>query len=235
MKINKDIKKNTRKSLIEKRLKYLEENDCDASYFDITMGCMFSSKTSHLLSVIESAGRVDSVLYINHLSDSRTSSAISTHSLSKDITKVVSDMNGEAVKLERLKDYPLERLINQNGTLKFSTICIDEAQFFKDLKKTVTFFVDILSVPFIYITGLDGTSTRKNFGDIHKLIPLADSYTKLKNAQCEICAQSKKHKHALFTHKFAGDLKNVIEIGNSNKYMPVCRKCFNKLNNFHKF
>lgn len=231
MKTNKNIKKNnSRKSLIEKRLKYLEENECEQSELHIILSCMFGGKTSYLLSVIESAGRVDPVLYINHLSDSRSSNAISTHSTSKDIARVVSDMNGEAVKLERLKDYPLERLINENGSLKFSTITIDEAQFMKDLEPTVKFFVDVLNVPFVYVAGLDGDSNRKNFGKIHKLIPLADSYTKLKNARCEICAKSRKHKHALFTHKFAGDSKNIIDIGASEKYLPVCRLCYNKLN-----
>ena len=138
MKKNISKKNNSRKSLIEKRLKYLEENDYDASYLDVTMGCMFSAKTSYLLSIIESAGKVGRVLYINHLSDSRNATgAISTHSKSRDIQKLVTEMNGEAVKLQRLKDYPIDRLINQDGTLKFETLAVDEAQFFPDLKKTI--------------------------------------------------------------------------------------------------
>lgn len=229
--MEKNIKKNvSRKSLIAKRLKYLEEHPHEDSELHMILSCMFGGKTSHLLSIIESAGRVDSVLYINHLSDSRTSTAISTHSTSKDIAKVVSEMNGEAVKLQKLKDYPLERLINDDGSLKFGSICVDESQFFKDLNKTVRFFVDVLEVPFVYVAGLDGDAKKNNFGQIHKLIPDADSYTKLKNARCEMCAKSKKHKHALFTYKFAGDNKNTIDVGGDNKYMPVCRGCYNLLN-----
>lgn len=226
-------KKNvSRKSLIEKRLKYLEENkDYDASYLDVTMGPMFSAKTSHLLSIIESAGKVGRVLYINHLSDSRNStSAISTHSKSRDIQKLVSEMNGEAVKLQRLKDYPIERLINEDGTLKFESVTVDEAQFFPDLKKTITFFVDVLNIPFVYVAGLDGSAKRKKFGQITDLIHDADSYTKLKNARCEVCAKNKKHKLALFSHKIDGSNKNTIDVGGADKYVPLCRKCWNSLN-----
>lgn len=232
MKKNISKKNNSRKSLIEKRLKYLEENEHKASELHIILSCMFGGKTSHLLSVIESAGRVEPVLYINHLSDTLRSgaNAISTHSKSRDIPKLVSEMNGEAVKLEKLKDYPLKRLINIDGSLKFSCICLDEIQFFKDLEPMVKFYVDVLNVPYVYCAGLDGDSNRKNFGKVHKLIPIANSYTKLLNARCEMCAKSKKYEHALFTHKFAGNSKNTIDVGGDDKYEPLCRKCWNLLN-----
>lgn len=218
-------------NLIEVRKKYLEVTPYDnKAELHIILGSMFSGKTSYLLSIIETAGRVDKVLYINHLSDNlrNKGNLISTHSSSKNIEKVISEMNGEAIMLNKILDYPLENLINTDGTLKFSTACIDEIQFFTDLKEAVELFVDVLCIPYVYVVGLDGDSNRENFGEVHKLIPQADSYIKLKT-RCELCAKSKKHEYALFTHKFDKNTDQIV-IGGSDKFIPLCRKCWNQLN-----
>lgn len=90
-------------------------------------------------------------------------------------------------------------------------------------------FVDVLKIPYVYAAGLDGDANRVNFGQLHQLIPLADTYMKLKITRCQICAKDKKHEYALFTHCFKKNGEQT-NIGGSDKYIPVCRNCYLELN-----
>ena len=59
--------------------------------------------------------------------------------------------------------------------------------------------------------------------------PLSDTYTKL-TAWCLECAnRSKKRTPAPFTHRICGG-EELEEAGGIDKYIPVCRSCFIKLN-----
>jgi thymidine kinase len=97
-----------------------------------------------------------------------------------------------------------------------STILINEAQFFLGL---APFVKDMLSQgKTVYLYGLDGDFKQEEFGDILKLIPLADTYTKL-YAVCERC-QGK----AAFSKRLSA---NTHQYGPHDSYIPVCRACLN--------
>ena len=96
----------------------------------------------------------------------------------------------------------------------------EEAQFFKDLYEFVKELVDEYNKNVI-VVGLDGDSDRKNFGDIHKLLPICDDIVKLK-AYCSICRNGVR---AIFSKRIS-DSKEKILVGSERDYIAVCRKCY---------
>ena len=95
-----------------------------------------------------------------------------------------------------------------------SILLINEAQFFPDL---VPFVKDMMDKgKTVYVYGLDGDFKQKEFGDILRLIPLADTYTKL-YAICEGCSEK-----ASFSKRLSS---NTIQYGPHDSYIPVCRAC----------
>ena len=69
--------------------------------------------------------------------------------------------------------------------------------------------------------GLDGDSNQAKFGHITDLIPLCDKVKKLKSV-CNLCGNK-----AIFTKQKLSnaDTSNQIDIGGSEKYIAVCRRC----------
>lgn len=106
----------------------------------------------------------------------------------------------------------------------YDIIIIDEGQFFKNLKDKVLHWVEKLN-KYIIIGGLDSDFLRNPIGDIIKLIPYADDYIKLK-ATCNHCIDGTK---AIFSHKFKNKSK-IVEIGEHNLYIPLCRKHYLEAN-----
>jgi thymidine kinase len=97
-------------------------------------------------------------------------------------------------------------------------VIIDEGQFYGDLYEKVRVWADTLPIH-IVVTGLDGDSDRKPFGDILKLIPLAEEVERL-SALCSVC------KDGTLAH-FSKALilkEEQVSIGGANCYVPVCRK-----------
>ncbi len=75
-----------------------------------------------------------------------------------------------------------------------------------------------------YIAGLNLTSEKKVFGKMGDLMCIADNI-EIMTSICEIC----KSEDAIFTY-FKGKKDIDIVVGDS-QYIPVCRQCYNKLNN----
>lgn len=186
---------------------------------DIMLGSMFSGKSSALLrklSQLESMG--EKVLYINHSIDIREETKYSTHCR---LTK------GRELTFDSIK---LSTLFLTENIKSYDVIGIDEAQFFGE---DLISFVDSLlkNKKYVIVVGLDGTADRKPFGYILQLIPLADNVAKL-HAYCRHCYSSTKSlTTAIFSHKLSIENKNKdVDVGASEKYIPVCRKCYEELN-----
>jgi thymidine kinase len=101
-------------------------------------------------------------------------------------------------------------------------IIVDEGQFFEDLFDFVTTATD-LNDKHVIVVGLNGDSNRENFGDIYKLYPLADKI----NLLTAMCIKCKNGTPGIFSKKIVNDT-NQTDVGSTDKYIPVCRKCFNK-------
>lgn len=173
-------------------------------------GCMFSGKTSALINVAKMNKLLDkNVIVINYDQDTRYNSTdkVMTHSgMSFDCVPCAKDL------LFMLKE---DRIV-ENADV----ICINEGQFFDHLVDFCNSMCNIGKE--VHVCGLDGDYLRRPFGEILNLIPVCDTYTKL-HALCMSC---KNGNYASFTKKITNS-NNLIEIGSTEMYIPVCRKCYN--------
>ena len=96
-------------------------------------------------------------------------------------------------------------------------IAIDEAQFFNDLYDFVLHCENMKKT--VIISGLDGDSDRKPFGQILQCIPLSDSVVKLKSYDMI----NKDGTSAIFTMRINKNEKNQVSVGGKDKYISVSR------------
>ena len=82
----------------------------------------------------------------------------------------------------------------------------------------------------VIVSGLTGDSNRENFGNILTLTTKADKFDLL-HASCIKCAEETNGRalDAIFTHRISNDMSQ-INIGGSDKYIPLCRKHYISLN-----
>lgn len=111
----------------------------------------------------------------------------------------------------------------------YTTIGIDEAQFFPDLVVQVLQWVD--QGKHLYLSALNGDANQNRFGDLDQLLPHVDR-CKFLTAICRRCLdetttpitpESLKSMRAPFTIRIGG-LANQIDVGGLDKYIPVCRR-----------
>ena len=183
-------------------------------YISLIIGCMFAQKTTELLRRVKRYKSIGyKVLIVNFIEDTRYG------------TECVASHDNEIEKalcVAKLED--INHLIGD-----YDVIAIDEGQFFPDLYKYVTEWADRLDIH-IVVSGLDGTSERKPFGDILNLIPCAEEVVRL-SAFCGICRNGTI---GIFS-KYLGDKYDAKQADAKQadakqigvNYIPVCRKHYN--------
>ena len=99
-----------------------------------------------------------------------------------------------------------------------SVVIINEGQFFEDL---YDFCINMAETrgKHVLVCGLDGDYTRKPFGDILRLVPVAETVKKL-SALCAICKDGTK---GYFSKRIV-EKKEQVLIGSDDMYIPVCRR-----------
>jgi len=175
-------------------------------HLSLLIGCMFAQKTTELLRRIRRYQSIGyNVLVINYIADTRYGTeCIASHDKETE----------QALCVHRL--YDVHTLVQSTD---YQVIIIDEAQFFPDLYEYVTTWADTLPIH-IVVAGLDGTSDRKPFGDMLRLIPHAEEVERL-TAFCSVCRDGTV---ATFSQYTGGAIENTIIIGGAEAYRPVCRK-----------
>ncbi|KAK6620415.1 hypothetical protein RUM44_006816 [Polyplax serrata] len=169
---------------------------------EIILGPMFSGKTTELIRRIRRYQLARfKCLVLKYTGDCRYSkNDVATHDF----------CTFDAISCSSLEDC-------RSQTMEFDVIGIDEGQFFCDL---ISFCENLANKgKIVIIAALDGTYQRTAFGDILKLVPLAESVIKL-NAICMLCYNT-----AGFTKRITNE-KAVELIGGADKYMAVCRECY---------
>ncbi len=153
------------------------------------------------------------VLYVNSDIDTRADTSFSTHNpLLKDSLPPY-----DQIKVCKLTD------ILAYDFMQYDVFGIDESQFFgTDLLTVVRTMMDRNKI--VYVAGLTGTSNMELFGEMYRLIPLANKVTTL-SAICETCSKSGLMVEANFTKRTTSSAEE-IQIGGHDTYLPVCRKCF---------
>tara|TARA_B100000287_G_scaffold314441_1_gene297898 strand:+ start:1879 stop:2415 length:537 start_codon:yes stop_codon:yes gene_type:complete len=173
---------------------------------NLTIGCMFSGKTSWLLNIAKMNKIIGKKVFIvNFEGDKRYST-----------NKIVTHSGDELECFFCEKDINFVKCIE--GYLESDIICINEGQFFENL---LDFCLTASKEgKDVYVSGLDGDYLQNPFGEILNLIPHCETVNKI-HAFCMVCKDGTK---ASFTKRIDGS-KELILIGGSEKYLPVCRKC----------
>jgi thymidine kinase len=173
----------------------------------LIVGSMFSGKSTHAIQLCKQLQAIDEKIFVVKpvIDDRYNTSMICNHDGLEYSSRVIDK---------------LEPVLHMEEYKRCNYIIIDEAQFFRDLFTFVTISVDT-NHKHVIVIGLDGDSDRQNFGDIHKLLPLCDDIIKMKGF-CSICKDGTK---SIFSKRIVAS-KKQIDIGEKDKYIPVCRKCY---------
>lgn len=160
---------------------------------------MFAGKTTSLIRCLTSeAARHRRVIVLKHMADTRYGggSRITTH-------------DGGA-----LPATPVASLLSAaSACAAADVIGVDEGQFFCDLFE----FCRLMKArgKKIYVAGLDGTYERQPFGEMLKILPIADSVSKLFSASA--CGR------APFTQMLVDSGGRTVVVGSGELYKPVTR------------
>lgn len=173
---------------------------------EIFVGPMYSGKSTAL---IEKADQYElcnkHVLMVNHMSDVRYGTkGIHTHG------HHVKD----AIMLSKLMDLVVEY---SEMFQTHDVICVDEMQFFDDLKEFVV--TALQKGKNIVMSGLLGRYTMEPFDHVCLVLSYADQITFLRS----LCMSCKDGTKASFTLKHQEDAEDV---GSYDTYRPVCRSCY---------
>lgn len=176
-------------------------------YLKIILGCMFSGKTSKLITIYKRHLIADiPTCIINYIEDVRyDTTQLSTH---------------DGIKVQCMRAKNLEDILTDEVIKKYDVIIINEGQFFSDLYNVVKKLVNECDKT-VYVGGLDCDYKMEKFGDLLNLIPLCNEVEKL-NAICGICKG-----RASFTKRISSTIKEQVIIGGAETYIPVCRNCHN--------
>jgi thymidine kinase len=179
----------------------------------LVIGCMFSGKSSYLLSCIRAYKEIGSSIFII------------TSNLDKRYSDepMIVNHSKESFKADIAVDDLFDAIIN-TGFLQAKVIIIEEAQFHKNLADFVVMAVDIHE-KHVIVAGLDGDANRNPFGEVLNLVPLADNIVKLK-AICKKCSDENLVTDALFSSKIINNSSSLdlVDVGGSDKYESLCRK-----------
>jgi thymidine kinase len=192
-------------------------------FLEITFGPMYSGKSGTLLK------KINNFITLNEIqkNDKKNILIINSSKDTREELKIVKDLSThEKYKNYDFPDYVKSIKINKLNDIsddelkKYTYLAIDESQFFDDLKG---FVIKCLKLnKYIHCTGLIADSEKNQFGQLSELFIYADEINHLK-AFCVYCKTW--NKTASFT-KWVGDEEkiNKIEIGATDKYIPVCGK-----------
>lgn len=98
-------------------------------------------------------------------------------------------------------------------------IVVEEGQFFPDLVDFVVAAVESDGKD-VLVVGLDGDSDRKPFGQILKLVPLADDVIRL-SALCKRCGDGTEARFSAYVA--AVQKGGQVSVGAADRYEPMCR------------
>ena len=181
-------------------------------YLKLILGPMFSGKSTKLIELIRKYKIIKyKIMIIKNQIDNRYTNVSEIVSHNKDSEPCIC--------LSNLNDIHTtdSTYIQQYNESK--VIFIEEAQFFNDLFSFVQ--KALADNKTIYIVGLNGDSSQRNFGDIHRLLPLCDDIELLK-ACCKICMYETP---ALFSKRISAS-EDQVYVGSGDEYIPVCREHF---------
>lgn len=183
-----------------------QQNRHNKGSIEVVCGSMFSGKTEELIRRIERArfAKLKTIIFKPKID-------VRYHE-----TKVVSHNSNsiESIPVGDAKE--ILKLANN-----MQVIGIDEAQFFdEEIIEVCDFFAD--RGMRVIVAGLNLDSDGNPFGPMPQLLAKADYITKL-HAICVECGDLAQYTSS------KEDKKQLVLLGESETYEPLCRKCFKKI------
>jgi thymidine kinase len=124
-------------------------------------------------------------------------------------------------KLEAIQIKRITEILTEYQPIFFDVIGIEEIQFF-DQEETIKVINVLLNMGItVVVAGLDMTFEGKPFGVMPYLMAIANEVYKW-TAICTDCGNE-----AWVSHRLT-DSKEIVQVGASESYTPLCRECFNK-------
>ena len=175
-------------------------------WIEVICGSMFSGKTEELIRRLKRAEFAKQQIRIfKPQIDTRY-----------DALKIVSHEGREIVSMPVQNSQAIQLLVNVETT---DVVGIDEAQFFDEGLVDVATYLANNGIRVI-IAGLDMDYRGMPFGVMPQLLSIAEYVTKV-HAICVKCGNL-----AYVSHRIK-DFKNLILLGETDAYEPLCRQCFN--------
>jgi thymidine kinase len=187
---------------------FLETNIAGSKrgWIEVICGSMFSGKTEELIRRIKRAQLAKQKLEIyKPIVDTRY------HEL-----KVVSHQGNEILSTPVPSSANILLLASQ-----VEVVGIDEAQFFDDELPNVCKQLADMGIRVI-VAGLDLDYTGRPFGPMPQLMAMAEFVTKV-HAICLNCG------HLAYVSHRKINSENLVLLGETDHYEPLCRDCFNKV------
>jgi thymidine kinase len=196
------------------------------SHLTIIFGPMFSGKTTRL---VQELTRVVDVLehrclLINHVFDTRNKEiGVSSHASSfRGVSKLIDVHQTDKLEKVNIDEYNI--------------IGVDEAQFFEDLEVVKGW---VKKGKNVIVSGLITDAFMNPFGKLHTLFTFADNVIQchsicsecIKTHDRVITTDALNSMKAAFTYKVKSNSENQIDIGASDKYIPVCRYHYDMISN----
>lgn len=175
-----------------------------AGHLTLIIGPMYSGKSTKIINCIRKFKSIDKkMIVVKHILDNRyADNHISSHNLDKEPCVCINDLNS---------------IFNFDDYEKSKIIIIEEAQFFDNLITPIKKMTD-LDKKIVIVSGLNGDSDRKVFGDILNLIPFTDNID-FCTSLCKICSNGTP---GIFSKKIVNDDKQIL-VGSNESYISVCR------------
>jgi thymidine kinase len=178
-------------------------------YLKLILGPMFSGKSTKLIELIRKYKIINyQIMILKNAIDKRYSDNAEVVSHNKESEPCVALMS------------LFDIFVNNNLHCQYhdsKVIFIEEAQFFGDLYEFVQ--KALLDDKIIFVVGLNGDSNQKNFGQIHKLLPICDDIELLK-ACCKVCMNETP---GIMTKRTVSR-EEQVHVGGGDEYIAVCRK-----------
>jgi len=180
---------------------------------ELITGCMFSGKSSYLISRIERYLLAKKrVIALKWKGDTRYTK--------EPLIKTHNGLTCECV----VADNDDLKEVYETKLSSHDVICIDEGSFFRKIVQ----FCEMLANNGhrVIVASLVGNYNREGFNDILNLIPKAEKVTML-TAVCMSCHED----GATFTKLIRNDVTpdGTELVGGKESYMAVCRKCYFKM------
>jgi len=177
-------------------------------WIEVICGSMFSGKTEELIRRLKRAEFAKQHIQIfKPQLDTRY-----------DALKIVSHEGREIVSMPVQNSQSIQLLVNIETT---DVVGIDEAQFFDEGLIDVATYLANNGIRVI-IAGLDMDYRGMPFGVMPQLLSIAEYVTKV-HAICVKCGNL-----AYVSHRIK-ESKNLILLGETDAYEPLCRQCFNEV------